>query len=171
MLPFPKGWLVNFIIRRVKKMVPEYSLPNPVMWTDALKIGRRLGFKPVEVTNDQLAFLQYTGGTTGIAKGAELTHRNVAANILQVSAWISSTFKEDEEVVLTALPLYHIFSLTATLVFTKWAATMVLITNPRDINKLVGECIKQNVSVIIGVNTLFAAMLRSPASRRTLSRT
>lgn len=163
MLPFPKGWLVNFIIRRVKKMVPEYSLPNPVMWTDALKIGRRLGFKPVEVTNDQLAFLQYTGGTTGIAKGAELTHRNVAANILQVSAWISSTFKEDEEVVLTALPLYHIFSLTATLVFTKWAATMVLITNPRDINKLVGECIKQNVSVIIGVNTLFAAMLRSPA--------
>ena len=97
------------------------------MWTDALKIGRRLGFKPVEVTNDQLAFLQYTGGTTGIAKGAELTHRNVAANILQVSAWISSTFKEDEEVVLTALPLYHIFSLTATLVFTKWAATMVLI--------------------------------------------
>lgn len=133
------------------------------MWTDALKIGRRLGFKPVEVTNDQLAFLQYTGGTTGIAKGAELTHRNVAANILQVSAWISSTFKEDEEVVLTALPLYHIFSLTATLVFTKWAATMVLITNPRDINKLVGECIKQNVSVIIGVNTLFAAMLRSPA--------
>ena len=163
MLPFPKGWLVNFIIRRVKKMVPEYFAPNPVMWTDALKIGRRLGFKPVEVTNDQLAFLQYTGGTTGIAKGAELTHRNVAANILQVSAWISSTFKEDEEVVLTALPLYHIFSLTATLVFTKWAATMVLITNPRDINKLVGECIKQNVSVIIGVNTLFAAMLRSPA--------
>lgn len=163
MLPFPKRAIVNFVIRRVKKMVPDYNLPGAVVWRDAIARGRSAGFKPVEVTSDRLAFLQYTGGTTGVAKGAELTHRNVLANIQQVSAWISSSFEEGREVVLTALPLYHIFSLTATMVFTKWAATMLLITNPRDIGKLIEESVRREVSVVIGVNTLFAAMLRNPA--------
>ncbi|WP_295478337.1 AMP-binding protein [Sutterella sp.] len=162
MLPIPKRWMVNFIIKHVKKMVPEYTLPGAVFFRDALSRGASAGFKSVEVKSSDLAFLQYTGGTTGVAKGAELTHRNIIANILQVSAWISNAFEEGRETVLTALPLYHIFSLTATLVFTKWAAEMVLITNPRDMDALARECIKHDVSVIIGVNTLFAALLRSP---------
>lgn len=161
MLPFPKRQLVNFIIRNVKKMVKPYSLPGAVWWRDALAAGRSSGFKPVDVHSDDLAFLQYTGGTTGVAKGAELTHRNIIANILQVSAWISINFEEAKETVLTALPLYHIFSLTATMVFTSWAAEMVLITNPRDMTKLAKACVDNNVSVIIGVNTLFAALLRN----------
>lgn len=162
LFPFPKRQIVNFVVRRVKKLVPAYSLPGAVPMRDALARGRAAGFKPVDVKNEDIAFLQYTGGTTGVAKGAELTHRNVIANIEQIGAWISSTFKDGEEVVLTALPLYHIFSLTATLVFTSWSATMVLITNPRDIDGLAKECVKWDFSVIIGVNTLFAALLRSP---------
>ena len=165
MLPFPKRELVNFIIRRVKKMVKPYSIPGAVWWRDALAQGARTGFRPVEVSSSDLAFLQYTGGTTGVAKGAELTHRNIIANILQVSAWISVNFEQGKETVLTALPLYHIFSLTATLVFTNWAAEMVLITNPRDIDGLAKECASHDVSVIIGVNTLFAALLRNEAFR------
>ena len=165
MLPFPKRELVNFIIRRVKKMVKPYSIPGAVWWRDALAQGARTGFRPVEVSASDLAFLQYTGGTTGVAKGAELTHRNIIANILQVSAWISVNFEQGKETVLTALPLYHIFSLTATLVFTNWAAEMVLITNPRDMTKLARECTSHDVSVIIGVNTLFAALLRNEAFR------
>lgn len=161
LLPFPKRQLVNFIVRRVKKLVPSYSLQNAVSLREAISQGRAAGFQPVNVKREDIAFLQYTGGTTGIAKGAELTHRNVIANIEQIGAWISSTFKQGEEVVLTALPLYHIFSLTATLVFTSWAATMVLITDPRDIDGLAKECIKWDFSVIIGVNTLFAALLRN----------
>ncbi|MDO5532940.1 AMP-binding protein [Sutterella sp.] len=161
MLPFPKRQVVNFLIRNVKKMVPAYKLPNEINFRDALAAGHSAGFKPVEVTNDSLAFLQYTGGTTGVAKGAELTHRNIVSNILQVSAWISGAFQEGKETVLTALPLYHVFSLTATLVFTKWAAEMVLITNPRNMDSLAKECIKHDVSAIIGVNTLFAALLRN----------
>ncbi len=162
LFPFVKRTLVNFVVKRVKKMIPAYQLPQAVSFREALEIGRRTGFRPHEINAEDIALLQYTGGTTGIAKGAELTHRNVISNILQVNAWISQTFKEGEEVVLTALPLYHIFSLTATLVFTKWASTMVLITNPRDVDGLAKECVKWNFSVIIGVNTLFAAMLRNP---------
>ena len=110
LLPFPKRQLVNFIVRRVKKLVPSYSLQNAVSLREAISQGRAAGFQPVNVKREDIAFLQYTGGTTGIAKGAELTHRNVIANIEQIGAWISSTFKQGEEVVLTALPLYHIFS-------------------------------------------------------------
>lgn len=165
LFPFVKRTLVNFVVRRVKKMVPPYNLPQAVRFNDALERGRRAGFKPHDIRNTDIAFLQYTGGTTGVSKGAVLTHRNVIANLQQVGAWISSTFREGEEVVMTALPLYHIFSLTATLVFTQWAATMVLITNPRDIDGLAKECVKWNFSVIIGVNTLFAALLRNEIFR------
>lgn len=167
MLSFPKREIVNFMIRHVKKMVPAYTLPGAVNFRDALSIGRSAGFRPVDVKSSDLAFLQYTGGTMGVAKGAELTHRNMIANVLQVSTWISQRFHEGEETVLTALPLYHVFSLTATMVFTHWAAEMVLITNPRNLDSLAGECVKHDVSVIIGVNTLLprCCAIRSSSAR------
>ena len=161
LFPFVKRTLVNFVVRKVKKMVPAYSLPGAVSFNDALSRGRTRGMTPHTIRNSDTAFLQYTGGTTGVSKGAILTHRNLIANMLQVGAWISSTFKRGEEVAMTALPLYHIFSLTATMVFTSFGATMVLITNPRDIEGLAKECIKWDFSIIIGVNTLFAAMLNN----------
>jgi long-chain acyl-CoA synthetase len=161
LFPFFKRTLVNFVVRKVKKMVPEYSLPNAVGFNEALEIGRRHGFTAHEIHNTDIAFLQYTGGTTGVAKGAILTHRNLLANLQQVGYWLASACKEGEEVALTALPLYHIFSLTATLSFTQFAANMVLITNPRDIDGLAKECAKWDFSIIVGVNTLFAAMLNN----------
>ena len=161
LFPFVKRTLVNFVIRKVKKMVPPYSLPGAVTFNDALAAGRSRGMTPHAIKNTDTAFLQYTGGTTGVSKGAILTHRNLIANMGQVGAWISSTFKEGEEVAMTALPLYHIFSLTATLVFTSFGATMVLITNPRDIEGLAKECIKWDFSIVVGVNTLFAALLNN----------
>lgn len=161
LFPFFKRTLVNFAIRYVKKMVPPYNLPQAVRFNDAIKEGRQLGFRPHAIQSTDTAFLQYTGGTTGVSKGAILTHRNILANMEQVGTWLSSTFKEGEETALIALPLYHIFSLTATLCFSAWGATMVLITNPRDINGLAKECIKWNFSIMIGVNTLFSAMLNN----------
>ncbi|MGN1149659.1 MAG: AMP-binding protein [Sutterella sp.] len=161
LFPFVKRTLINFVVRKVKKMVPAYSLPGAVSFNDALSRGRSRGMTPHTIRNTDTAFLQYTGGTTGVSKGAILTHRNLIANMQQVGAWISSTFKRGEEVAMTALPLYHIFSLTATMVFTSFGATMVLITNPRDIEGLAKECIKWDFSIIIGVNTLFAAMLNN----------
>ena len=161
LFPFFKRTLVNFVVRKVKKMVPEYSLPNAVGFNEALEIGRRHGFTAHEIHNTDIAFLQYTGGTTGVAKGAILTHRNLLANLQQVGYWLASACKEGEEVALTALPLYHIFSLTATLSFTQFAANMVLITNPRDIDGLAKECAKWDFSIIVGVNTLFTAMLNN----------
>ncbi len=161
LFPFVKRSVVNFVVRRVKKMVPAYRLPGAVEFRTALSVGKSRGFTPCTVRNTSTAFLQYTGGTTGVSKGAVLSHRNVTANVLQVGAWISGEFKMAEETVMTALPLYHIFSLTALLAFTHWAANMVLITNPRDIAGLVRECEHWNFSVFVGVNTLFAAMLRN----------
>lgn len=161
LFPFVKRTLVNFVVRKVKKMVPAYSLPGAVSFNDALARGRARGMTTHAIRNTDTAFLQYTGGTTGVSKGAILTHRNLIANMQQVGGWISSTFKRGEEVAMTALPLYHIFSLTATMVFTSFGATMVLITNPRDIEGLAKECIKWDFSIIIGVNTLFAAMLNN----------
>lgn len=160
-VPLPEAANCEFRCPFGEKMVPPYSIPQAVGFREALEIGSSTAFKPVPIQNTDIAFLQYTGGTTGIAKGAELTHRNLVANITQISAWISAAFKEGEEVVMTALPLYHIFSLAATLVFTHWCSTMVLITNPRDIDGLAKECVKWDFSVIIGVNTLFAALLRN----------
>ena len=161
LFPFFKRTLVNFVVRHVKKMVPAYHLPHAVNFNDALAKGRQHGFQPHAIKTTDIAFLQYTGGTTGVAKGAILTHRNLLANMQQVGCWLASSFKEGEEVAMTALPLYHIFSLCATLAFTQFAATMVLITNPRDIDGLAKECIKWDFSIIVGVNTLFAAMLNN----------
>jgi len=163
MLPFPKRHIVNFVVRRVKKMVPEYELPDSTPLAQALAQGRARGFKPVTVTQDDLAFLQYTGGTTGVSKGAMLTHRNMVANLRQMHAWIGDLIDEGKEVVITALPLYHVFSLVCNcLLFMSVGGLNVLITNPRDIPAFVKELSQLKFSIITGVNTLFNALLQDP---------
>jgi len=163
MLGFPKSLLVNFVVRHVKKMVPLWSLPQAVAFREALSQGAAHPLKPVRITHDDLAYLQYTGGTTGVAKGAMLTHGNIIANLQQAHAWISPYVKEGEELIVTALPLYHIFSLTANcLTFFKIGASNLLITNPRDIPGFVAEMGKYPFTVITGVNTLFNALLHNP---------
>jgi long-chain acyl-CoA synthetase len=158
-----KGSLVNFAVRHVKKMVPPWRLPQAVRFNEALRRGAGAAFKPVDVDHRDLAFLQYTGGTTGISKGAMLTHGNIVANLQQAHAWIGPFLHQREEVIITALPLYHIFALTANcLTFFKIGATNVLITNPRDIPGLVKEMAKVRFSTITGVNTLFNALLNNP---------
>ncbi len=163
MLGFPKSLLVNFVVRHVKKMVPPWNLPQAVAFREALSQGAAHPLKPVRITHDDLAYLQYTGGTTGVAKGAMLTHGNIVANLQQAHAWISPYVKEGEELIVTALPLYHIFSLTANcLTFFKIGASNLLITNPRDIPGFVAEMGKYPFTVITGVNTLFNALLHNP---------
>jgi len=163
MLGFPKSLLVNFVVRHVKKMVPPWQLPGSVGFREALGQGAAHPLKPVEIGHDDLAYLQYTGGTTGVAKGAMLTHGNIVANLQQAHAWIGPYVKEGEEIIVTALPLYHIFSLTANcLTFFKIGATNILITNPRDIPGFVAELGKYPFTVITGVNTLFNALLNHP---------
>ncbi|MFT3758821.1 long-chain-fatty-acid--CoA ligase [Thauera sp.] len=162
MLGFPKSMLVDFVVRRVKKMVPSWRLDGAVRFSDALARGGRHRLLPVELGHENIAFLQYTGGTTGKAKGAILTHGNIIANLQQAHAWIAPFVKEGEEVIITALPLYHIFSLTANcLTFFKIGAVNVLITNPRDIPGFVKELGKHKFTVITGVNTLFNALLNN----------
>ncbi|HEX7339900.1 MAG TPA: AMP-binding protein [Rhodanobacteraceae bacterium] len=162
LLGFPKGALVNFVLKHVKKMVPPYTLPGAVRLTDALKRGARHKLRKPELTHDDLAFLQYTGGTTGVAKGAMLTHRNMIANMLQAGAWIGDAMKPGEEVIITALPLYHIFSLTANaLVFMRLGGLNWLITNPRDMPGFVKELKASHFTALTGVNTLFNGLLNT----------
>lgn len=159
-----KGNLINFVLRKVKKMVPSYRLSGSVSFKTALNQGAAHSFTPVELNREDLAFLQYTGGTTGIAKGAMLTHGNVCANMMQAGEWIKGCLKSGEEVVITALPLYHIFALTVNLlVFVQTGATSILITNPRDLDGFIAELKKHPYSVFIGVNTLFNGLLNKPA--------
>jgi long-chain acyl-CoA synthetase len=163
MLGFPKSAITNFVVRHVKKMVPGYSLPNAIRFNEALGRGTRSKLGKVEVNPEDLAFLQYTGGTTGVAKGAMLTHRNMVSNMLQSSAWIGSNLREGEEVVVTALPLYHIFALTANfLVFARIGGFNHLITNPRDMPGFVKTIKSIRFSALSGVNTLFAGLLNTP---------
>jgi len=163
LLGFPKGAIVDFVVRRIRKMVPAWSLPGSVRFSDALQRGARHALKPVDVGHEDIAFLQYTGGTTGMAKGAVLTHRNIIANMQQAHAWIRPVVREGQEIIITALPLYHIFSLTANcLTFFKVGATNILITNPRDIPGFVKELAKHRFTAITGVNTLFNALLNNP---------
>ncbi len=163
LLGFPRSVLVNFVVRRVKKMVPPYSLPGAVNFRKALKKGAGLPFAKPRLTHEDLAFLQYTGGTTGLAKGAMLTNRNMVANMLQASEWIKTLIEERKETIITALPLYHIFSLTANcLVFMKEGALNYLITNPRDMKGFVKELGKVKFTAITGVNTLFNGLLNTP---------
>ncbi len=163
LLGFPKGALVNFVVRRVKKMVPDWSLPGAVGFREALAQGDAHAFMPEAVGHSDLAFLQYTGGTTGVAKGAMLTHGNIIANLQQAHAWIRACLDEGRETVVTALPLYHIFSLTANcLIFLKLGARNLLITNARDIPAFVKELSRTRFTAITGVNTLFNALLAHP---------
>jgi long-chain acyl-CoA synthetase len=166
MLGLPKSLLVNFVVKHVKHMVPDWRLDGALDWHRALELGARERLGDVPVGRDDLAFLQYTGGTTGTAKGAMLTHGNMVANLQQTSAWIGSILEEGVEVVITPLPLYHVFSLTANcLLFVRWGANNVLITNPRDIAGFIKELKRVRFTAITGVNTLFNALLNSPAIR------
>jgi long-chain acyl-CoA synthetase len=163
MLGFPKSLVTNFVVKRVKKMVPPFALPGAVAWRDALADGggRKLDEPPL--SHADIAFLQYTGGTTGVSKGAMLTHGNIVANLLQSSAWWGSAMREGEEVIITALPLYHIFALTGNcLTFMKIGARNVLIPNPRDMPGFVKSLGAQRFTCITGVNTLFNALLNTP---------
>ena len=158
-----KGILVNLVVRHVKKLVPPWRIPGTINLQGALTAGRRHGFAPPQLTLDDLAFLQYTGGTTGIAKGAMLSHRNIVANVTQAHAWISTLVRDRQELIVTALPLYHIFALTANcLTFLRIGASNLLIANPRDIPGFVKELGKYPFTVITGVNTLFNALLQHP---------
>ncbi len=163
LLPFPKRTLVNFVVKRVKKMVPAWAIPGAVPLRRALDEGARQTLDEVTLGHEDIAFLQYTGGTTGVSKGAVLTHGNMVANVLQASAWLSAYLKSGQEVIITALPLYHIFSLTANcLTFMQIGGHNVLITNPRDMPGFVKELGKVKFSAITGVNTLFNGLLHTP---------
>ena len=163
LLKFPKSLIVNLVIKYVKKMVPPFSVSNSVNFKTALNQGARKPHEPVDIDHEDIAFLQYTGGTTGVAKGAMLTNRNMIANMQQASAWIKDSVEENKETVITALPLYHIFSLTANcLTFMKVGAQNYLITNPRDMPNFVKELQNVSFTAITGVNTLFNGLLNTP---------
>ena len=163
-LGFPKSPLINFVVRRVKKMVPAFHLPDAVRFPRALEEGQGKPLRPSEAGRDDVAFLQYTGGTTGVAKGAALSHGNVVSNLQQTSSWIGGSFEPGQEVFVTALPLYHIFSLVANcLTGMKYGALNVLITNPRDMPAFVKIIGGLKFSVITGVNTLYNGLLNTPA--------
>ncbi len=162
-LGFPKSALINFVVRRVKKMVPPFHLPDAVRFPRALEEGRGKPLRSSETGRDDVAFLQYTGGTTGVAKGAALSHGNVVSNLQQTSSWIGRSFDPGQEVFVTALPLYHIFSLVANcLTGMKYGALNVLITNPRDMPAFVKLIAGLEFSVITGVNTLYNGLLNTP---------
>ena len=163
MLGFPKGGIVNFVLKHVKKMVPDYDIPGAIRFRDTIALGAKHALPQVTITHDDIAFLQYTGGTTGVAKGAMLTHRNLVANMQQASAWLGTVARAGQETIVTALPLYHIFALTANgLVFMKLGGKNILITNPRDMPGFVKELKREPFTAITGVNTLFNGLLNTP---------
>jgi len=158
-----KKVVTNFVLKRVKKMIPAYDLPNAVKFISALKKGHNQAYQRPEITGEDLAFLQYTGGTTGVSKGAMLTHRNIVANLEQTSNILENVIEPGKEFVVTALPLYHIFALQGNcLTFVKFGSPNLLITNPRDMAGLVAEMAKYPFTVITGVNTLFNGLLNTP---------
>ncbi|AUD60163.1 MAG: long-chain-fatty-acid--CoA ligase FadD [Gammaproteobacteria bacterium] len=161
-LSAPKRTLVNFVVKYIKKLVPKYDLPHALSMRDTLSTGRRMQYIKPDVTNDDLAFLQYTGGTTGVSKGAMLTHGNIVANVLQADGAYSPALNDGSEFVVTALPLYHIFALTVNcLLFLHKGSQNLLITNPRDIPGFVAELKKYPFTALTGVNTLFNALVNS----------
>ena len=159
-----KGVIVDIVLRHAKKMVPPYSIPGAIRFSDALADGRKRSLERVPIGHDDIAFLQYTGGTTGVAKGAMLLNRNIVANVLQASAWVSPSLDASQrEVIITPLPMYHIFSLTANcLVYMMLGGENVLIPNPRDIPGLIKEMGKHKFTAFTGVNTLFNALVNNP---------
>ncbi|WP_413570532.1 AMP-binding protein [Bdellovibrio sp. HCB117] len=164
LFPAPKRILVNSVVKYIKKMVPAYNLPQAYTFRQALELGAMKPSQKVASTLDDIAFLQYTGGTTGVAKGAMLLHRNVLANVLQIRDWMKPKLREGEEIAIAALPLYHIFALTLNcLGLLRYGAENILITNPRDIPAFIKEMKKSPFTVLAGVNTLFNALMNNPA--------
>jgi len=162
LLGFPKSAIVNYVVRKRRKQVPPWDISGAISFTTALAAGEHLTFDPVDVRPEDLAYLQYTGGTTGVAKGAMLTHANVSANILQSEAWIRPSFRE-QATLITPIPLYHIFALTANcLLFLRLGWRNILIINPRDFPAVIKELKKYPFTFISGVNTLFNALLNTP---------
>lgn len=162
-LPFVKRLITNLVVRRVKKMVPPWRIAGTVTFNSVLEQGRNLRLEDVPITQDDVAFLQYTGGTTGVAKGVVLSHGNLVANLQQVGSWIARDLREGKETALIPLPLYHVYALTSNLVFMKIGAHIVLVTNPRDMPGFIGVLKSQHCTAMIGVNTLYAALLDTPA--------
>ena len=176
LLGFPKGPVLNFVLKHVKKVIPEYRIADAITFNQALALGAAYTLPAIDIRPEDIAFLQYTGGTTGVAKGAMLTHRNLVANMQQSSAWIGKNVNPGKEIIITALPLYHIFALTSNcLVFMKFGGLNHLITNPRDMPAFVKELRSSGFTAITGVNTLFNGLLNTPGfadldfSRVTLS--
>ena len=158
-----KGALMNFVIRKIKKMVPDYRIAGAIPFKQAMAQGAAQAFVPVALERGDTAFLQYTDGTTGVAKGAVLSHGNICANMMQGAEWIQNQLTPGKEVVTAALPLYHVFALTVNLmIFMQAGARILLITNPRDMKSFIGDLKKHKISVFIGVNTLFNAMVNRP---------
>ena len=163
MLPFPKNWLVNNVVKHVKKMVPTYNISNAYSFRQALELGAAKPYQNVECHHEDIAFLQYTGGTTGVSKGAILTHRNIISNMLQIVEWMKPLFVPGEEIIVTALPLYHIFSLTVNcLTLMHYGSENILITNPRDIPGFIKTLRSSKFTIMAGVNTLFNALMNHP---------
>jgi long-chain acyl-CoA synthetase len=160
LFPFPKSLIVNSVVKHVKKMVPAYSIPQAYNFKKALDIGSQKAFQKVRVSLEETAFLQYTGGTTGVSKGAVLTHKNIISNMMQISAWMKPQLKVGEEIALTPLPMYHIFSLTVNcLAFMKYGSKNILITNPKDIGAFIKLMRENDFTIMSGVNTLFNALM------------
>jgi long-chain acyl-CoA synthetase len=166
MLGFPKGWIINLVLRHVKKMVPAWSLPGSVRFPAALAAGAGAKLAEPAIGPDDIAFLQYTGGTTGVSKGAMLLHRNVVANCLQIRSYCGSDFREGEEVAIAALPFYHILALVLNCMLGMYRGDrQILVTNPRDIPRFVTILAKSRFSFMVGVNTLYTALLNNPEIR------
>ena len=162
LLPAPKRWLVDAVVKHVRKQVPPWRLPGAIGFRQALAQGRGLALSPVSLSHDDLAFLQYTGGTTGVAKGAMLTHGNMVANLLQVGAWVAPNLVEGQETLVIPLPLVHVFALTGALSFLAKGTHTVLVPNPRDLPAFLKTLKQAPCSAIIGVNTLFLMLLDEP---------
>ncbi|HMN69167.1 MAG TPA: AMP-binding protein, partial [Bdellovibrionales bacterium] len=163
LMGFPKSLLVNSVVKYVKKMVPAYHLPDAYSFYEALDLGRDASFRPVKSAPEDIAFLQYTGGTTGVSKGAMLTHKNVLSNMLQITEWMKPQLVPGEEIVILALPLYHIFSLTVNgLGILYYGGTNLMITNPRDIPGFIKTLRTHKFTVFTGLNTLYNALMNHP---------
>lgn len=163
LFPAPKSFLINFMVKQIKRKVPVWQIPGAILFKKTLSEAKNLTFQTVSVTHEDIAFLQYTGGTTGVSKGAILTHRNLVANVLQAETWFQPLLTKGQETTLTALPLYHIFSLMANCLFLwKMGACNILILNARDTSQMIREMKKFKLTVITGVNTLFHSLLKHP---------
>ncbi len=162
MFPMVKELLTNAVVKYVKKLVPTWTIPGAIEFNATLRAGHALGLEDVPLGSADTAFLQYTGGTTGVAKGAMLTHGNLVANVQQVSAWIAPKLLDGEEIFVCPLPLYHVYALNSSLVFLKIGALTVLVVNPRDLHAFIHDLKRHPFTAIIGVNTLYRALLDAP---------